>query len=25
RRKEWGQIHSQLEIFFADRLDKVDI
>jgi putative transposase len=21
RRKEWGQIHSQLEIFFADRLD----
>ena len=25
RRKEWGQIHSQLEIFFANRLDKVDI
>jgi transposase-like protein len=21
RRKDWGQIHSQLEIFFADRLD----
>jgi len=21
RRREWGQIHSQLEIFFADRLD----
>jgi transposase-like protein len=20
RRKDWGQIHSQLEIFFADRL-----
>jgi transposase-like protein len=24
RRKDWGQIHSQLEIFFADRLDKLD-
>ena len=23
RRKDWGQIHSQLEIFFADRLDSV--
>jgi len=21
RRKDWGQVHSQLEIFFADRLD----
>lgn len=20
KRKDWGQIHSQLEIFFADRL-----
>lgn len=20
RRKDWGQIHSQMEIFFADRL-----
>jgi len=25
RRKDWGQIHSQLEIFFADRLDNMDI
>ena len=24
RRKDWGQIHSQLEIFFADRLDNLD-
>ena len=24
RRKDWGQIHSQLEIFFADRLDELD-
>jgi len=23
RRKDWGQIHSQLEIFFADRLDSI--
>jgi len=23
RRKDWGQIHSQLEIFFADRLDNL--
>ena len=22
KRKEWGQIHSQLEIYFADRLEK---
>ena len=22
KRREWGQIHSQLEIFFADRLDQ---
>lgn len=25
RRKDWGQIHSQLEIFFAERLDYLDI
>ena len=24
RRRDWGQIHSQLEIFFADRLDNYD-
>ena len=24
RRKDWGQIHSQLEIFFADRLDNLN-
>jgi len=24
RRRDWGQIHSQLEIFFADRLDNLD-
>jgi transposase-like protein len=24
RRRDWGQIHSQLEIFFADRLDILD-
>lgn len=24
RRQDWGQIHSQLEIFFADRLDQLD-
>ena len=24
RRKDWGQIHSQLEIYFAERLDKID-
>ena len=22
KRREWGQIHSQLEIFFADRLSQ---
>jgi transposase-like protein len=25
RRKDWGAIHSQLEIFFADRLDNWSI
>ena len=24
RRKDWGQVHSQLAIFFADRLDQLD-
>ena len=25
RRKDWGIIHSQLEIFFSDRLSELDI
>lgn len=25
RRQDWGQIHSQLEIYFEDRLEKYDI
>ncbi|MBB5337436.1 transposase-like protein [Pectinatus brassicae] len=24
RRKDWGQVHFQLAIFFADRLDQLD-